>query len=24
VLTKLGLTNRTQVAAWTLRAGLRT
>jgi DNA-binding CsgD family transcriptional regulator len=23
VLTKLGLTNRTQVAAWTLRAGLR-
>src|SRR6266536_720625 len=24
LLTKLGLTNRTQVAAWTLRAGLRT
>jgi DNA-binding NarL/FixJ family response regulator len=24
VLTKLGLANRTQVAAWTLRAGLRT
>jgi DNA-binding NarL/FixJ family response regulator len=23
LLTKLGLTNRTQVAAWTLRAGLR-
>jgi DNA-binding NarL/FixJ family response regulator len=24
LLTKLGLANRTQVAAWTLRAGLRT
>jgi DNA-binding NarL/FixJ family response regulator len=24
VLTKLGLANRTQVAAWTLRAGLST
>jgi len=24
LLAKLGLTNRTQVAAWTLRAGLRT